>query len=114
MSLKLEGDVVAVIDRKYAKVTTDRDGKIHQIGEIYGRLYQMQTVVNEDGYVKIVDVDDFDLKRKVELGHFTLPVYVNIYSPVDKEGKKNGESRIQFHAIKEKNVEVDQHKQFKK
>lgn len=94
MSLILQGDVVAVISRKY--------GKDHaKAGQIYGRLYQLSTVVNDDGYVKIVDVDDFELTRKVEVGRsLTVPVYAQIYIPLDKEGKQKGEPRIQFHAQK--------------
>lgn len=98
MSLIMQGAVVAVIDRKYGKDNP-------KAGQVYGRLYQLSTVVNDDGYVKIVDVDDFDLNRKVEIGKLlTVPVYAQIYIPVDKDtGRTKGEPRIQFHAMKDGN-----------
>lgn len=100
MSLVLRGDVISVINRKF--------GKDHaKAGQVYGRLYQLNTVVNEDGYVKIVDVDDFDLTREVKVGKsLDIPVYAQIYIPSDKDGKQKGEPRIQFHAIRTNGKDV--------
>lgn len=89
MSLILQGEVITIIPR------VKKDD-----GTVYARLYQIQTVVNNDGYKKSVDVDDFDLTRKVEVGkEITLPVYAAIWQPEDKNGKK-GVPVIQYHALK--------------
>lgn len=93
MSLILQGEVITIINR------TKKDD-----GSIYARLYQVQTVVNNDGYKKSVDVDDFDLSRKVEVGkEISIPVYAAIWQPEDKKGKK-GLPVIQYHALKGNNV----------
>jgi len=92
MSLILQGTVITIINR----IKKDTN-------EVYARLYQVQTVVNDDGYKKSVDVDDFELGRKVEVGkEISLPVYAAIWQPEDKNGKK-GVPVIQYHALKTNN-----------
>lgn len=99
MSLILQGKIESIIPRKNKET-----------GVIYARTYQF-AVETKGGYKKYINVDDFDLKRVVAVGQEKkLPVYVDIWEPTDKDGKKNGEPRIQYHAMTEEALPEEQKK----
>lgn len=101
MGLNIDGVVISVINRKYNK-----DHKF--AGQVYGRLYQLQNVVNEEGYTRVVDVTDGDLTRVVTVGKsISLPVWCEIYTPLDKDGKQKDAPRLQFHALKGEAVKFE-------
>jgi len=101
MSLILQGKIESIIPRK------NKD-----TGVIYARTYQMP-VTTKGGFKKYINVDDFDLKRKVDIGlEIKLPVYVDIWTPESKDGKPQ-EPRIQYHAMTEDVSAVEEKKGLK-
>lgn len=93
MSLNITGVVESVIPKK-------KDN-----GEIYARLYQIK-VETQGGYKKLINIDDFDLKRKVEVGReITLPIYCDVWQPTAKDGRAKAPI-LQYHAIKEDNAKL--------
>ena len=103
MSLRIQGTVGAVVNRKRGKDHKDA-------GQVYARVYQVDDVL-ESGYRKTTDVDDWDLEKKVEVGQkVDFPIIAEIYIPVDKNGVQKGEPRIQYRCIgngNSKNVEPE-------
>ena len=99
MSLILQGKIESIIQRK------NKD-----TGVIYARTYQF-AVETKGGYKKYINVDDFDLKRVVAVGQEKkLFVYVDIWEPTDKDGKRTGEPRIQYHAMTEEAPAAEEQK----
>lgn len=87
MALTLTGVVESIIPK-------EKEGKV------YARMYQVK-VEGQGGYKKIINIDDFELNRKIEVGReVTLPVYCNIWQPISKNGEKKAPV-LQYHAIRE-------------
>lgn len=79
MSLQLIGELRSVIAKK--------------VGDTNMRQYQILT--SDQDKERLLDVDDFDLTRKIELKkEISLAVYVTSYT------SKNGAVYIQYHAIR--------------
>lgn len=79
MSLTLKGEVRSITDKK--------------AGDVKFRQYQVLT--SDQDKERLLEVDDFDLSRKVEIKkEIELNVYVTTYSA------KNGVNYLQYHAIK--------------
>jgi hypothetical protein len=73
--------------------------------EAYARLYQIK-VETMGGFKKFINIDDFDLNRKIEVGQeVKLPIYCDIWQPKSKDGILKPPV-IQYHAIKEDNAKV--------
>lgn len=93
MSLYISGVVESIIPRK------------KENGDVYARLYQIK-VTTQGGYKKFINIDDFDLKRKVEVGReITLPIYCDVWQPMAKDGTSKAPI-LQYHAIKEDNAKL--------
>lgn len=93
MSLTINGTVESIIPRK-------KDN-----GDVYSRMYQIK-VTTQGGYKKLINIDDFDLKRKVEVGReITLPIYCDVWLPTAKDGRAKAPV-LQYHAIKEDNAKL--------
>lgn len=89
MGLFLEGKVVGITKNVTPKGTEFRS-------------YQILNVTNK-GTAILINVDDFDLTRKVEAEKaINIPVYASPY--VDK----NGKAYIQYKAISQENVMTQQ------
>jgi len=94
MSLILQGKVETIIPRTKEKSN-----------EVFSRVYQIKVVQN-GGFVKLINVDDFDLNRKISIGDtVNLPVYCDIWQPQDKNGKFKSPV-LQYHAIKEDDAKL--------
>lgn len=88
MALTITGIIESIIPRK------------KENGEIYARLYQIK-VETQGGYKKFINIDDFDLNRKIEVGkEITMPCYCDIWQPAGKDGILKAPV-LQYHAIKE-------------
>lgn len=88
MSLTITGVVESIIPK-------EKDGVV------YARMYQVK-VEGQGGYKKLINIDDFDLNRKIDIGReITVPIYCNIWQPVSKAGERKAPV-LQYHAIKDK------------
>lgn len=93
MAIYVKGIVENIVNR------TTADGKV------FLRVYQIASETS-GGLKGYTNIDDFDIKRKVEIGkEITLPIYCEIRIPETKDGKKMSPV-LQYRAFKENEAKL--------